>query len=131
MAPLSIRGIARYFACHPRWVVRAVQLVIFAVSGVLAFILRFDFAIPAQFRPHLLEGFCIFVPAKILAFTFFRLDRGWWRYAAIRDVIRLSAANVIGSVLGYVGLVSLAPGSFPRSVYLLDFLLCFGMTAGI
>ena len=131
MSPLSIRAIARYFACHPRWVVRAVQLVIFAVSGVLAFILRFDFTVPAQFRPHLLAGFCIFVPAKILAFTFFRLDRGWWRYASIRDVLRLAAANLIGSAFGYLGLVWLAPGSFPRSVYFLDFLLCFGMTSGI
>jgi FlaA1/EpsC-like NDP-sugar epimerase len=111
--------------------VRAVQLVIFAVSGVLAFILRFDFTVPAQFRPQLLAGFCIFVPAKILAFSFFRLDRGWWRYASIRDLMRLSAANAIGSVLGCLGLPLLAPESLPRSVYFLDFLLCFGMTAGI
>ena len=111
MSRFSIRGVARYFACHPRWVVRAVQLVIFAVSGVLAFILRFDFTVPAQFRPQLLAGFCIFVPAKILAFSFFRLDRGWWRYASIRDLMRLSAANAIGSVLGCLGIPLIAPES--------------------
>jgi FlaA1/EpsC-like NDP-sugar epimerase len=131
MSRLNIRGVARYFAHHPRWVVRAIQLVIFAVAGALAFILRFDFTVPPQYQLHLLAGFCIFVPAKILAFSFFRLDRGWWRYASIRDLMRLSAANAIGSVLGCLGLPLLAPESFPRSVYFLDFLLCFGMTAGI
>ena len=131
MSRTNIRAVVRYFACHPRWVVRAIQLVIFAFAGILAFILRFDFTVPTQFRAHLLAGFCIFVPAKIIAFSFFRLDRGWWRYASIRDMMRLSAANVVGSALGYVGLVSLAPANFPRSVYFLDFLLCFGMTAGV
>ena len=92
--------------------------------------LRFDFTVPPQYRPHLLAGFCVVVPAKILAFHLFKLDRGWWRYASIRDVARLAAANLVGSALGCLGLLWLAPGGFPRSIYFLDFLLCFGMTAG-
>jgi FlaA1/EpsC-like NDP-sugar epimerase len=58
------------------------------------------------------------------------LDRGWWRYVSIRDVARLAAANLAGSVFGCLALLGLAPEGFPRSIYVLDFLVCLGMTAG-
>jgi FlaA1/EpsC-like NDP-sugar epimerase len=110
---------------------RAVQFVIFSFAAVLAFILRFDFTVPSLYRPHLLAAFCVFVPAKVLVFYFFKLDRGWWRYVSIRDVTRLAAANAAGTALGFLGLLWFAPAGFPRSIYFLDFLLCFGMTAGV
>ena len=66
---------------------RAMQLAIFATAAVLAFILRFDFTLPLFYRPYLLAGLCVFVPAKVFAFYFFKLDRGWWRYVSIRDPI--------------------------------------------
>jgi FlaA1/EpsC-like NDP-sugar epimerase len=130
MPRFNLRGVARHLSHHSRWVIWAIQLVIFAVAAVLAFILRFDFTVPAQYRRHLLFAFCIFVPAKILAFSLFKLDRGWWRYVSIRDVTRLAAASFAGSALGCLALLSFAPAGFPRSIYFLDFLLCFGMTAG-
>ena len=70
------------------------------------------------------------MPVKILVFHLFKLDRGWWRYVSIRDVTRLAAANFAGSALGCLGCSLFAPQGFPRSIYFLDFLLCFGMTAG-
>jgi FlaA1/EpsC-like NDP-sugar epimerase len=108
-----------------------IQLAIFAAAGVLAFLLRFDFTVPAQERPQLLAAICVFVPAKIFAFYFFKMDRGWWRYASIRDVARLAAANLFGSVIGCLALLWFAPQGFPRSIYFLDFMLCFGMTAAV
>src|ERR1022692_2312020 len=130
MPRFNIHGVAHNLTHHPRWVMRAVQLAIFALAPVVAFILRFDFTLPLQYRPYLLTGLCVFVPAKTLAFYFFKLDRGWWRYVSIRDVTRLAAASFAGSVLGCLGLLWFAPDGFPRSIYFLDFLLCFGMTAG-
>ena len=121
--------IARHLTHHARWVVRVIQLAIFAVAVVLAFVLRFDLTVPPQYRPHLLAGLWVSVPAKTLAFYFFRLGRGWWRYVSIGDVTRLAAASFAGSALGYLGLLLFAPAGFPRSVYVLDFVLCFGMTA--
>lgn len=131
MSPFNLRRVARHIIHHTRWAIRTVQLAIFAVAGVLAFMLRFDFAVPAENRPHLLAALCVFVPAKIFAFYFFKMDRGWWRYASIRDVARLAAANLFGSVLAYLVLLWFAPQGFPRSIYFLDFMLCFGMTAGV
>jgi hypothetical protein len=68
MPRFGTHGIARYLTRNHRWVIRVIQLAIFAVAFVLAFILRFDFTVPPQYRPHLLAGLCVFVPAKTLAF---------------------------------------------------------------
>src|ERR1017187_6736585 len=131
MSRFDIHRVARHLTHHHRWVMYIVQVAIFATAGVLAFLLRFDFTVPAQYRPQLLAAFCVFVPAKIFAFYFFKMDRGWWRYASIRDVARLAAANLAGSVLGCLVLPWFTPQGFPRSIYFLDFMLCLGMTAGV
>ena len=131
MSRFDIHRVARHLTHHHSWVMRTIQLAIFATAVVSAFLLRFDFTVPAQERPQLLAAICVFVPAKILAFYFFKMDRGWWRYASIRDVFRLVAANLAGSVLGCVALPWFTPQGFPRSIYLLDFMLCLGMTAGV
>jgi len=112
-------------------VARAIQLAIFVFAGVFAFLLRFDLGIPPQFWPQLLCGLCVWIPVKVLVFGFFGLDRGWWRYASLGDVSRLAVANLIGSSLGCLALVWLSPKGFPRSIYILDSVLCFGMTAGV
>ncbi len=110
--------------------VRAVQLADFVLAGALAFFLRFDLNLPTPFRRHLLVGFAVWIPVKILIFRSFGLDRGWWRYASVRDIVRLAFANFVGSLLACLALFWVAPAGFPRSIYILDFLLCFGMTAG-
>src|ERR1035437_6063291 len=126
---LGIR-FTRYLTHRPRWVVRTVQLALFAAAGVLAFFLRFDLSWAAQYWPYLLVGLGVWIPVKVFVFWSLGLDRGWWRYASIRDVVHLAAANLAGSFLAFLALLSFAPKGFPRSIYFLDFLLCFGMTAG-
>src|SRR5580698_6607779 len=131
MSRLNMYRTRRYLTYHPRWVIHAVQFGIFGLSCVLAFLLRFDFAVPPAYRAHLLFAVCLLVPAKILTFSTLKVDRGWWRYVSIRDLTRIATANLAGSILGCLGLRWLAPDGFPRSVYYLDFILCFGMTAGV
>src|ERR1035441_3260195 len=108
-----------------RWTARAVQLAIFLFSGVSAFLLRFDFALPKEERGHLQLALCVWVIAKTLVFPVFRLDRGWWRYVSVPDLFRVACANLAGSALGGAVILLYAPHSFPRSVYFLDFLVCF------
>jgi FlaA1/EpsC-like NDP-sugar epimerase len=124
------RGV-RHLTRHTRWVARAIQLAIFVIAGALAFLLRFDLGIPPQYWPHLLAGLCVWIPVKVLVFGCFGLDRGWWRYASVGDVGRLAVANSLASALGCLALVWLAPNGFPRSIYILDSVVCFGLTAGV
>jgi FlaA1/EpsC-like NDP-sugar epimerase len=130
MSRFDIQRVARHLTHYTRWVLRAVQLAIFAVAGVLAFLLRFDLSVPPQYWPHLLAGLCVWITVKVFVFHSLGLDRGWWRYVSIRDVARLAVANLAGSALGFLALLWFAPSGFPRSVYFLDFLLCLGITAG-
>ncbi len=102
-----------------------------ALANLLGFILRFDLTVPFQYRARLLAGFCFLVTPKILAFHFFKLDRDWWRYASMSDLARLAAANLAGSIFGCLALHFLGPRGFPRSIYFLDFLVCFLLTAGV
>src|ERR1035441_6391640 len=79
-----------------RWTVRGGQLVIFLFAGISAFLLRFDFVIPKEHRTHLWVGICIWAVAKIFVFQLFRLDRGWWRYVSVPDLLRVAYANLAG-----------------------------------
>ena len=114
-----------------RWTSRWLQLAIFLFAGISAFLLRFDFAIPKAERAHLLAGLCVWVIAKSLVFQLFRLDRGWWRYVSVPDLLRVAYANLAGSALGGAGILLFAPRGFPRSLYFVDFLVCFIATAGV
>jgi FlaA1/EpsC-like NDP-sugar epimerase len=111
--------------------VRLVQLAIFLFSGVSAFLLRFDFAIPKTYHARLWVALCSWVIAKILVFQLFRLDRGWWRYVSVPDLLRVGYANLAGSALGAIGILLFAPRGFPRSIYFVDLMVCFIATAGI
>jgi FlaA1/EpsC-like NDP-sugar epimerase len=131
MPRFDIHSIARNLARHPRWVIRLVQLTIFGLAGVLAFQLRFDFVVPPQFRADLVAGICVWIVAKGVVFHFLKMDRGSWHYASVADLTRVVTANLAGSALGALALLSRNPWSFPRSIFFVDFLLCLGMTAGI
>ena len=71
----------------------------------------------------------IWVVAKSVAFVAGKLNRGNWRYTSTYDAVRVVVANSVGSVLGGVALyVLLGPWGMPRSVYILDWLLCCLLT---
>ncbi len=113
------------------WILRGLQLAIFLSAGLAAFLLRFDFIVPRDQSAHLFAGLLAWAVAKVAVFHFFGMDRGWWRYASLPDLLRLSAANATASLLACFGLLCFSPPGFPRSLYVLDFVLCVLMTGGI
>ena len=115
----------------PRLVVRAVQLSIFVFSGLAAFLIRFDFTIPAVHVQHLAWALPIWLMAKTIVFRLCGLDRGWWRFVSIHDVFRIGAGNFIGSLVSAGLILMLAPPGFPRSIHLLDLLICLLATTSV
>jgi FlaA1/EpsC-like NDP-sugar epimerase len=107
------------------------ELGIFAGAGALAFLLRFDFAIPASMLQFLWWGLGIWIPVKLLVFGLTGLDRGWGRFASVHDAMRIGVGNFGASAFGYILIRLLVPRGFPRSIYLLDLMLCFLATAGV
>ena len=114
-----------------RAVVWVAQIGIFALSGVLAFLLRFDFRLPTPYLGHLAYALPIWIVVKSVVFRVANLDRGWWRYVSVADLLRIVVGNFAGSVLSCIAILFIAPAGFPRSIYLLDLMICFLGTAGI
>jgi len=125
-----IHAVERFERLH-RPAIWLVQISIFALSGLLAFLLRFDGHIPAVHHRHLAWGLLIWVATKTLVFRLFRLDRGWWRFVSIHDMRRIAAGNFAASLASYLLIRLIAPAGFPRSVYLLDLLICFLAITGV
>lgn len=114
-----------------RQLVWVAQIGIFALSALLAFLLRFDFRIPSSEVQHLVYGLSIWIVVKSVVFRIARLDRGWWWYVSVADLMRIVSGNVAGSALSCILIVYVAPPGFPRSMYLLDLMICFLATAGV
>jgi FlaA1/EpsC-like NDP-sugar epimerase len=115
----------------PRLIVWLVQLSIFVLSGLAAFLLRFDFIVPAYHVQYLIWALPIWLIAKAVAFRVCDLDRGWWRFVSVHDVFRIGVGNLLGSSASAVLIFALAPRGFPRSLYILDFLICFLSTTSV
>jgi FlaA1/EpsC-like NDP-sugar epimerase len=103
----------------------------FALSTFLAFELRFDGALPAQYVHPMLVALCIWAAAKSASFIVGAVGRGSWQHTSVYDAIRLILTNSAGSILGGLVIFSLiGPWGIPRSVYLLDWLICCLLTLG-
>jgi FlaA1/EpsC-like NDP-sugar epimerase len=107
------------------------QAGIFAASAMAAFLLRFDFSVPAFYLRYIPYALAIWLPVKFVVFYAARLDRGFWRYVSAIDLIRISVANVIASTIGFFLIRWLAPPAFPRSLYVLDLMVCLIGTCGL
>jgi len=72
----------------------------------------------------------IAVPTKLCVFYVGRLHRGSWRHAALPDIIRIGLVNIGASILSTSAVIMWVGPGFPRSVYVIDLLICFLATAG-
>src|SRR5260370_39093447 len=96
-----------------------------------AFLLRFDFSIPDHDFDLFRQGLVVALVAKLIVFFAMRLDRERsWRYLGFADMIRMIQANLCSSIVFTMATLVIIGSEFPRSVYLLDPLLCFCFTTG-
>jgi FlaA1/EpsC-like NDP-sugar epimerase len=128
---LPSHGLVQRIARLHRWVVFAVQVSVILAAGLTAFLLRFDFSIPFYYVPHMLAAAGIWLLVKYVTFGAMGLDRGWWRYVSVYDGMRLALGNAIGSAISVPAILLLAPPGFPRSIYVIDLLICFLLTGGV
>ncbi len=101
--------------------------VVFAVSYVFAFLVRFEFDVPADHLQLMRSSFPTVLAIQLATGVLFGFYRGWWRYVGIADVVRLvfglSTALVVligGWYIGaHLGLES-RYSKPPRGVLLID-----------
>ena len=121
----------RFFMRFRRFFIAACHVVIIAFSLAIAFMLRFEFSIPKAEIALLTTAFWIVLVSKLPVFWFARFDRGWWRFVGISDLYNVLIGNLLASVLFSAVSYFVFGAHFPRSVYIIDFLLCFFATAGL
>jgi FlaA1/EpsC-like NDP-sugar epimerase len=109
----------------------AAQIVVFALSGLIAFLLRFDFGLPHGYMQQLAYALPIWIVVKTIVFRIANLDRGWWRYISVSDLLRLALGNFAAAFISCVVILCIVPPVFPRSIYPLDLMICFLGTAGL
>ncbi len=123
-------GLLRRLLQFHRWVVLALESLLFLASGITAFLLRFDFAVPHGYVLRLRVALIIWLVTKVSVFALLGLSRGGWRYVSSHDLVRLALGNLLGSSASAVGILYFTAG-FPRSIYVLDLILSFLLTAGV
>jgi FlaA1/EpsC-like NDP-sugar epimerase len=115
--------------------IRALLITVFhalviVISVLIAFWVRFDF-LPSSLDSNLvLVGLTLAVAVKLPAFLLGGVQRGWWRYAGLNDLSRIFLVNVAASAGWAAVVVTLHGPDFPRSIYAIDFLVCFLLSAG-
>lgn len=96
----------------------------------LAFVLRFDFAVPQEHRQRALPALSLALITKMLVFYLCRLHRGWWAWTDTRDLLKIVNVNALASAVFTAAVLSVYWLQFPRSIYLLDFLICLMFIGG-
>lgn len=108
------------------------QVAMIVSAFILAFELRFNFIIPQSYWIALISFLPAIIAIKICVFWFSGLSSGWWRYVSIPDLQLIFKANLIGSSLFVIYIFLFAhPPYPPRSVLILDGILCFLILSGI
>lgn len=117
---------------HRRLLALAIYAAIAAFAYAIAYLLRFEFAVPPRYAQLYTATVVPLVAIRMAVFIGFRLTRERWRYASAPDVLRLVAGCFVGSVIFYA-LTVLAPFDtpVPLSVIGIEGILTCGMTAGV
>jgi FlaA1/EpsC-like NDP-sugar epimerase len=103
----------------------------FLLATFLAFELRFDFVLPAQYLHAMEIAAVIWAATTSLSFIVCGVSQGSWRHTSVHGAVRILVAISAGSTLGGMVIFLLLPlGAVPRSVYILDWLISGLLTLG-
>ena len=108
---------------HRRFLVFGALAFCASFAMIAAFLLRFDFLLPQAELFHLKLGLLLAIPLKLIVFRWVNIHRGWWATVGVIDALWIAGGSAIASLALVVPILLIAGPSFPRSIYVLDFLL--------
>jgi FlaA1/EpsC-like NDP-sugar epimerase len=122
----------RFLARHRLIVTTIANVLVAGIAYWLAFLFRFDFALPKGYRHLLLASLPVAVCIQFAAFYAFKLTRGWWRYVGVGDFVAAAKAAFVGTLgLGTYVILFQRHQYFPRSVLLMNAVLVVGISMGV
>jgi FlaA1/EpsC-like NDP-sugar epimerase len=103
-----------------------------AVCFCLAYLFRFEFAIPSKELATIGRTLPWVVVVKMLIFALFHLYRGMWRYTSLSDLTGVVKAVMVSSLLITLGVLMIHRFSgYPRSIFIIDAILTLLAIGGI
>ncbi|MEN0068293.1 MAG: nucleoside-diphosphate sugar epimerase/dehydratase [Myxococcota bacterium] len=116
---------------YRRLMVWSAHALIWTVAYFGAFLLRFDFNVPAiWFSEPYGAWLVVLVAFRTLTYGQFGQFQGIWKYTGQRDLERLIAATGI-STLVFSAFVMVTPFPVPRSVLLVEPMISLGLAGGL
>jgi FlaA1/EpsC-like NDP-sugar epimerase len=108
------------------WVIR---LSIFILSGIFAFLLRFEMDLNRRTELQMVTAIAAWLVLKTVVFRALAIDREFSNYASLPDLVHVVFGNIIASCFAVPFILLVTAGHFPRSVFLLDLIICTNMIA--
>ncbi len=109
------------------------DLIAFALSLILAFVIRFEFNPILNFNYNLPLFLILFLAVKIAVFYSFRLYDISWRFVSLQDLANIGKAILLSNGILFIIIygfnLSLFAG-FPRSILLVDLIFSFMLSSG-
>ncbi|MDF2750646.1 MAG: polysaccharide biosynthesis protein CapD [Gaiellaceae bacterium] len=105
---------------------------IVAAAWFLAFGLRFDPSIPVYYDRYLdAEIVGLLIAIKLSVFALFGFYNRWWRYVSTRDMWGAARGVTAASLVAFLvfAFFDVHVASVPRTVWVLDWLLCLAFVA--
>ena len=132
--PIRVQSarLARGILQHRRSMSLALHMILGVAAFGIAFFIRFDFGcIPPQHLSLMLRALPVATGIKAITVQYFGLTSGLWRYVGINDLWRILRAVATSSLAFLVASLVFFGHGFPRSVYILDFLLTVALYGGV
>ena len=136
----------RFFVSRHRIWQIVIDAVLVTLALLLSYLLRFDFNVPHTYWHQLSWVVAPIVVAQVGVFIVLGMYNKWWRYSGVRDLASLfwgtlagvAVSIVVGEVVAYKIQTPvyghwhnvITASALPRSVIVLDWMLCFGLLAG-
>ena len=119
------------FVKHRIWLIVFSEIVLIVGSYYCSFLLRLDLPLSSASRTQFWETLPLVLVIKLVVFYYFGLLRGWWRYLGMSDLINITSAAFLSSLILYSSIVvGTKVVGYPRSVLLIDMLLTVAFVGG-
>lgn len=112
-------------------VIIGMHIALVSLAYFMAFLLRFEFRMPAEQWNLFLRTLPLLLIIRMAVFGAFHLYKGLWRYVSMPDIVGILKAVTLSSLIFLAGVLLVWGHGFPRSIVVLDWVLCLGVVGGV
>jgi FlaA1/EpsC-like NDP-sugar epimerase len=115
-----------------RLFVTVVHLLEVALANYLAFLIRFESILSPEYVGYFLSYIPILLLIRLIFYLQGGLYKNLWRYSSINDLSKIIQSATLGSLVFFIVIRYLINDvSYPRSIYILDWLLLIIISGGL